>query len=264
MLPFRKKMPKTGEFYMDGMTTIEVSEDDVWMDKLRQKWGTVPGDVGQRLSTQELLKLSDCELHRVWESCVEKDNTDFSVRGWYHTLYNGISNQRIIDVGSGFGIDGITLAMQGNYVTFVDIVQSNLEVIKRLCRILNLTFVSFEYMDSLESLRAIPMKYDVVWAQGSLINAPYEQVKKERSILCDHLKTGGRWIELCYPKSRWIRDRKPQFTKWGEMTDGKGTPWVEWYDFEKMQKALSPSEFQVVLYQEFHNKEFNWFDLLKK
>lgn len=249
MLPFLKKTPQTGE---------------IDLDTLRKKWGTVPGDVGQRLSTEELLRLNDTELCRLWSECADKDiGGNFAVRGWYHLLYwEFLHHKHILDIGSGFGIDGIRFAMRGNHVTFVDIVESNIEVLRRICRAYNLD-VYFVYMENLSSLDVLPIKYDVVWAQGSLINAPFEHVKKERQILCDHLKIGGRWIELCYPKSRWIRDRKPPFSKWGEMTDGKGTPWVEWYDIPKMMKALEPNKFETVLYHEFYNGNFNWFDLLR-
>jgi len=30
----------------------------------------------------------------------------------------------------------------------------------------------------------------------------------------------GRWLQLAYPKSRWIRDRRPPFNKWrAKMTE---------------------------------------------
>jgi hypothetical protein len=40
-------------------------------------------------------------------------------------------------------------------------------------------------------------------------------------------EVGGHWLQLAYPRSRWVRDGRPRF-----------------------------------IYQEFHNNDFNWFDLL--
>jgi hypothetical protein len=47
------------------------------------------------------------------------------------------------------------------------------------------------------------------------------------------------------------------------MTDG-GAPWVEWYDLTKLHAVLEPARFDTVLYFEFHNSDFNWFDLLRR
>ena len=74
----------------------------------------------------------------------------------------------------------------------------------------------------------------------------------------------GRWIELAYPKSRWEREGQLPFNEWGNRTDGLGTPWVEWYDLAKVQALWEPARFEVVLYLEFHNGDFNWFDLIRR
>ena len=87
-------------------------------------------------------------------------------------------------------------------------------------------------------------------------------MKPEYLELLRHLKVGGRWLQLTYPVTRWIRDGRPSFSKWGEMTDGIGTPWAEPYDVEKLLGVFAPAKFDVVLYQEFQNCNFNWFDLL--
>ena len=79
----------------------------------------------------------------------------------------------------------------------------------------------------------------------------------------EHLPVGGRWIELAYPKARWEREGKMPFEQWGERTDG-GAPWMEWYDLDKVKAMLSPAQFDVVLYSNFFNDDFNWFDLLRR
>ena len=75
--------------------------------------------------------------------------------------------------------------------------------------------------------------------------------------------TGGRWIELAYPKARWERDGKMPFEQWGGKTDG-GAPWVEWYDLDKVLARLYPAKFDVILHFNFHNDDFSWFDLIRK
>jgi hypothetical protein len=104
----------------------------------------------------------------------------------------------------------------------------------------------------------------VIWCQGSLINAPFDVIQKEAQELMKHLPVGGRWIELAYPRERWVNEGQMPFDKWGEKTDGAGTPWVEWYDLDKVMLLLSPSRFDVVLHFNFYNDALNWFDLIRR
>jgi len=210
--------------------------------------------------------MSDEDLLSLWTRAKFEATTgeNFSVRGWYHTLYTPIlKGLKVLDVGSGFGIDSITFAQAGAEMTFLDIVESNLLVVRRICGLLHLTDVDFFYLDDFGSFSNLETGYDVLWCQGSLITVPFEVARREAQELLQHLKPNGRWIELAYPRTRWERGGKPALDKWGETTDG-GAPWIEWYDLEKLLARLSPTEFNVVLSFEFHNSDFIWFDLLRR
>src|SRR6185295_16215044 len=118
----------------------------------------------------------------------------FSIRGWYHLLYKDIlRGKRTMDVGSGFGIDGISFALEGAQMTFVDIVQSNLDVLKRICGLLKIDGVKFCHLENLDSINHLPFDYDFIWCQGSLINAPLTVIRNEAQALLRHLPPGGRW-----------------------------------------------------------------------
>jgi SAM-dependent methyltransferase len=243
----------------------KISYWDNPLNELREKWHEVPaGEV--RVSTRELINLSDDELRDKWLTIRQSaiSGAEFSSRGWYHALYLDIfRTKKIMDVGSGLGIDGITFAENGAHVTFVDIVQSNLDLIKRLCNIFQIRNVDFCYLQNIESLRALPRDYDVIWCQGSLINAPFENTREEAREILNHLPVGGRWIELAYPKHRWEREGQMPFNIWGNFTDGEGTPWMEWYDLVKIRQRFDPVQFDVILSFEFHNEDFIWFDLVR-
>ena len=232
---------------------------------LRNKWHEVPAG-NDRVTTKHLLDLPDKALLDLYlKNRIDATTGEFfSVRGWYHVLYKDIfRGKRVMDVGSGFGIDGITFAQHGARMTFVDIVESNLEILKRLCGLLDIENVDFCYMESIDSLSPLSKDYDVIWCQGSLITAPFDIIREEAQELLEHLPVGGRWIELAYPKARWEREGKMPFEQWGERTDG-GAPWMEWYDLDKVKAMLSPAQFDVVLYSNFFNDDFNWFDLLRR
>lgn len=235
-------------------------------DLLRKKWQEVPAGE-TRLLTSELVELPDKELKKLWERerLAATTGAAFEVRGWYHTLYREVlRSKRVMDFGCGFGMDGITFAQHGAQVNFVDIVESNLIVVKRLCRMFHLINVDFFYLEEMDSFSSLRADFDVVWCQGSLINAPFDVIREEVQELLKRLPVGGRWIELAYPKRRWEREGRLPFHRWGERTDGPGTPWVEWYDLPKLKAALEPAQFDVILYFEFHHGDFNWFDLVRR
>ncbi|OPZ86437.1 MAG: bifunctional 3-demethylubiquinone-9 3-methyltransferase/ 2-octaprenyl-6-hydroxy phenol methylase [Firmicutes bacterium ADurb.Bin419] len=233
---------------------------------LRQKWGEIPGGDINRVKSNELSSLNDNELLERWNDAVSKatEGEYFRVRGWYHLLYKDIfKGKKVMDVGSGFGIDALSFAKSGIDITCVDIVESNLDILKRLCKIMNLDNVKFLYLENLDSLKNLEYDYDVIWCQGSMINAPVSVMQIECAALLEHLPVGGRWIELAYPKERWIREGSMPLHEWGDKTDG-GAPWMEWYDEEKLLGRLAPAEFNVTLSFNFFNNDFNWFDLVRR
>ncbi|HEV1995532.1 MAG TPA: class I SAM-dependent methyltransferase [Candidatus Acidoferrum sp.] len=234
-------------------------------DTLRKKWDQIPTGASASENTARLLALSDEALLAEWEKA-RKDITtgpEFTHRGWYHNLYaHGMRGKKVMDVGSGFGVDPITFAQHGAKLTFVDLVETNLKVLERLCKIMGLKDVRFVLLEDLESLRPLDTDYDVIMAMGSLHHAPSDILKPEYQELLRHLKVGGRWLQLAYPRSRWIREGREPFSKWGVITDGPGTPWSEWIEPEKLMDLLAPGKFDLVLHQEFHHGYFNWFDLL--
>jgi hypothetical protein len=116
-------------------------------------------------------------------------------------------------------------------------------------------------MEDFGSLAQLDPYYDAIWACGSLINSPFAFTRAECQELLKHLKPGAWWIELAYPRTRWERAGCMPFDRWGEKTDG-GAPWMEWKDLDKLLRLLAPRRFEGVLAWEFHNSDFNWFDLL--
>jgi hypothetical protein len=62
---------------------------------------------------------------------------------------------------------------------------------------------------------------------------------------------------------RWEREGALPFDEWGPRVDGPDTPWEEWLDVAKLLDLLSPARFDVVFYSEWHDADFNWFDLVR-
>ena len=67
-----------------------------------------------------------------------------------------------------------------------------------------------------------------------------------------HQKVSNR--NLAYPKARWVREGSPPFHARGEMTDGPGTLWMEFYDVDKMLRLFEPARVELLFEYEWHNK----------
>ena len=243
-----------------------VADWDAPFATLRRKWVEVPTTREGSESTARLAALGDDELVALWMRIREDLTTgeEFSHRGWYHLLYRDfLRGKKVLDVGSGLAIDSVTFAQHGARMTFVDLVDSNLDLVRRVCARFGLHDARFVLLEDLSSLDALDDDYDVIMAMGSLHHAPQSVIKPEVERLLRRLAPGGRWLQLAYPETRWRRDGCPPFERWGMRTDGDRTPWAEWYDLPKLLALLAPARFEVVLCREFHRSDFIWFDLLR-
>ena len=172
---------------------------------------------------------------------------------------------KIVDIGCGLGIDGIHFAEHGASVTFIDIVATNVDLVRRICKLKGIEkSCSFRVMQDAEDLMKLDRDYDAVMAFGSLMNAPIEVMKPEFDALAACLKPeSGRFIMHSYPKARWVREGSLPFDQWGAKTDGEGTPWAEWYDAGKLIDALKPARFELVYYCEYRQGDMNCIDLVR-
>jgi len=229
---------------------------------LRDKWREVPRHEG-RVFSSDLLLLDDKTFFEEWHKNFALYRHRRPSR-WGQIMYKEfMTGKSVLEIGSGLGYDGMLRLQEGlvKEWTFCDIVESNLQYIQRVCRLLGLSasFVviddDFKCFDNLGT-------FDAIWASGSLINVPFHVARAECMKILPHLKPGGRWIELCYPRERWIREGRLPFSEWGKVTDGERTPWVEWYDLVKLKRRLFPAQLKVILDFNFHNDALNWFDLM--
>lgn len=232
---------------------------DQLLARMADKWREVPGGSDQtaRQFADKLLTSTDAELERTW---TRQYAEAAALRGWYWSLYGELlRGKRVLEIGSGQGYDAIHLAACGVRMTCCDIAPTNLEIIRRIAvrRGLDIATVPIE---GLRTFDRLPRHFDAIWAIGSIHHMPFEAAREESEALIEHLKPGGRWIELGYPRERWVREGSPPFDRWGAVTDGERTPWAEWYDVEKLRWRLQRWRLQTVLEHRFESDAYIWID----
>jgi hypothetical protein len=188
---------------------------------------------------------------------------DMAARSVGSLLYGDTFRDRqVLELGSGLGFDGLRFAAGGAAWTFADIVPDNLAVIRRIASLKGLEpRVHFHLIGDDLSFAGLPEDYDVIWVFGSIHHVPFEIARREAVDALGHLKPGGRWMELVYPRERWLREGALPFEQWGKLTDGERTPWAEWHDVEKVRRRLFPAPLRTVLDFEFCAQNYRWFDL---
>ena len=230
----------------------------------REKWRELPagGETLARTFSSDLAALDDAALLARWRA-MEAAAKVMDVRGWFHELYvDTFAGRHVVEVGSGYGIDGVHFLRHGAHWTFSDLVKENLELMRRVVALLGLSDrARFLHVEDEHAYARLEGPVDVVWAIGSLHHVPFQTARVESLDLLRQLKRGGRWIELTYPYERWLREGAPAFTEFGKLTDGERTPWAEWYDLEKVKMRLFPSRTSTILDFSAGGGNFGWVDL---
>lgn len=232
------------------------------LDRYRDKWREAPrgSEIDGRVFSSELLALPDEEFLSAWTAMAARRYG--GELGWLGELYGDtFAQRRVLELGSGLGFDGIRFVERGAHWTFADIVPDNLSVIRRVARLRGLgDRVRIHLIADDLSFSGLPV-YDTIWVFGSIHHVPFEMARREALNAFEHLRPGGRWMELVYPRERWLREGALPFDQWGKLTDGERTPWAEWHDVEKVRRRLFPAPLRTLLDFEFCAGNFAWFDL---
>jgi hypothetical protein len=138
--------------------------------------------------SSDLLKVDDEALMKYWDQCKAETCTP-EIRGWYQERYKAtLANSAVADVGPGLGLDGIWFAEHGAHVTFVDIVEDNLTLLRRLCRLKGID-ADFYYVNDFFKY-SFTRTFDCFLCIGSLINAPLDFTKRQVDALSPFLRVG--------------------------------------------------------------------------
>ncbi len=235
--------------------------DNSIISKNCAKWTVLPAGKS-RIAVNDLLGLDDRALREIYESFKPFWDKE---RGWEHKRYASYFNGRnVLEIGSGLGYDAISLAKSTTKWTCADILDANLQVVKRIAKLHGILNISTQLMAEIleHDFKRI---FNAFYAHGVLHHIPFELAQKQVAHISCFLEPGTRVVLLMYPRERWEHCGKPAFEDFGAMTDGPGTPWAEWYDDNKIKKLFG-EEYELIetIPWGWKNIEFINFELIKK
>jgi tetratricopeptide (TPR) repeat protein/2-polyprenyl-3-methyl-5-hydroxy-6-metoxy-1,4-benzoquinol methylase/predicted O-methyltransferase YrrM len=245
---------------VDRQTQQDRAGFDEFAHRLRDKWREVPATRQGRMFSSDMLDWADERLLTFWEECRQQIYHP-EMRCWQY-YEDDFAKAEIADVGPGLGFDGVYLAERGAHIMFVDVVEDNLKLLRRICQLKGID-ADYYYIDNFFEFH-FKRRFDLIVAMGSLHHTPFEYMKDQVSAMMRFLKVNGRVVMLTYPRERFIASGAKDFAEFGRITDGERTPWAEWYDDEKVKRLFGP-DFRLNWSKNFGKKDidFNWFDLTK-
>jgi SAM-dependent methyltransferase len=194
------------------------------LDRYREKWREVPSGAEGRVFGDSILELDDERFLAYWSGMATK-RTASVVGGLYPLYRDHFAGRRVLELGGGLGFDGMHYAGHGAQWTFADIVPSNLAAIRRAAKLKGVDVATHQIGDDL-SFDALD-EFDAIMVIGSIHHVPFDIARREAVEALRHLRVGGRWIELVYPRERWLREGSMPADRWGTRTDGERTPWAD-------------------------------------
>jgi len=241
--------------------------DNVGIDKFKEnisRWTTMPaGDA--RMDVEYLNSLSESALLRNYFYFAEFWKKE---RSWEHVKYTKMfAGRDVVEVGSGFGFDGLKFARKASSHTYVDINPKQIEFLKRLVDVISRNLapvenINFEVLTEPLS-QDFGRKFSALYSHGVLHHVPLSFAREEFKNFDRHLEVGSPVVLLMYPKERWEDCGRPDFEVFGNYTDG-GCPWAEYYDEEKIMELVGPNyELNEVIPWGDNNREFINFELIK-
>ena len=206
----------------------------------KSRWTKLPGG-RDRVRIEALLNYPDWLLklrYRWFARFWEKE------RGWEYEKYSAAFKGRdVLEIGSGLGYDGIKYSVSATSYTYAELNPIQLDFLKRITALYSRTNIGFEFMQD-PTAHVFPKQYSGFYAHGVLHHVPFALAKQEFENIDKYLAPGAYCVFLMYPKERWVAAGRPDFSVFGDSTDG-GCPWTEYYDLEKIQ-ALVSSKYKLV------------------
>jgi SAM-dependent methyltransferase len=239
---------------------------DTYLERARAYWRFAPGGEG-KIDTRDLLSSSEPMFLETWARNREARRCSYWEEPHFLRLFSDeLAGKRVFSFGCGLAYAETEFLEHDAHVTFADIVPSNVECVRRLCRLRGYDQAAFLVLtDSAETSFGGP--YDAIFAYGSLMHMPAERQVKVVQGFDRSLTPGGPILLMLYtPHFVEATGSALDQTAFARASDpsvnGLDNPWSDWHDDEKLLK-IAPA-FHIARKQEWNEGQFVWYDLRRE
>jgi SAM-dependent methyltransferase len=229
-------------------------------------WRFVPGGEG-KIDTLALLDRSNDDFLDVWRrNKTSRRQTYWEESHFIAHFARMAEGKKVLSFGCGLAYSETEFLDRGAFVTFADIVSTNIDCVRRLCRLLGYDRTSFMLMDD-SSKHPLGGPYDYIFAYGSLMCMPEEDQARTLRNFAKALAPGGMVLLMLYTPE-FVKSSQSSFDNRifaraaDESVGSLHCPWSDWHDDEKIQR-LAP-DFTIIHSQLWNEDRYVWYCLTKK
>ena len=238
-------------------------------DRSRAYWRFAPSGQGKH-DTAEWSRLADHQLERMWQAAFVSRFLQYPEEDCFaQEMTESLSGKRVLSVGSGLGFHELLYQHHGALVTCHDIVQSNLDIIRRVASIKRLPRIDTKLVSS-GSTPSFDGLYDVGFVYGSLMTMPSDHQRQLIAAIKNALRPDGKIILMLYTWKfvestccwKSFDDFDPVvFARASDPSVGEEhCPWSDWHDDAKLLN-LAGSDMRIASKQFWQHGLFVWYAL---
>ncbi len=233
-------------------------------------WRHAPSGLGKH-DTNAMLGLEPSQLVAQWDAAFRARITAYpEEEEFFRVMSKRLARKRVASIGSGLGFQELLYAKRGAQVRCLDVVDSNLSVLRRVAATKGIKIATALVSDLADPSYGAPGSADVVLFYGSIMTMP--EAVQARALEQAFRLVGRRgtvilmtytW-EFAHQTCGWddLDDFDPTiFARASDPTvEGEDCPWSDWHNREKLL-ALSPKGTRVRRAQVWNQDLYEWFEL---
>lgn len=234
----------------------------------RRYWRHAPSGAGKH-DTAELSTVEDARLAAVWDDAFHKRFRQYpEEEAFLRGRAKEFVGKRVLSIGPGLGLHEVYYQLHGARVTCCDIVQSNLDVIRRIAELKRAAGMGFVL--SAGANQPLGGPFDIVFLYGSLMTMPEDQQRAVLARAAGALAPDGRLMLMLYTwqfAARTCGWSSPDqfdpiaFARASDPSVGaEHCPWSDWHDDEKLL-ALTDGKLCISRRQLWNQGLFVWYEL---
>jgi SAM-dependent methyltransferase len=224
-----------------------------------EQWSSPPLDDLGYIPSSQLLALPDAEFSNAIEDAVVNRYTGWrNWEGrWRRVLgLDTTTDKKVLDYGSGIGIEGLQYARMDNDVYLADISADNLKVANRTFEVNGFTPLGLLLVEEDPPFFNFPHKVDIVHCAGVLHHIPHPEPVVAR--MSEKLKLKGELRLMLYSDRAWevaTQTEAPEIVyghhkleQYTRFWDGVGH-FSDWYNADRLEKRFG-EWFSLIVYED--------------